>query len=145
MSSTGHQSRALCVPERLTYGGGGNIKFQPFPRFNVAAVRLNLAPNGTWFFYRVLYSAAPPQRPLEFSVVAVLLNLALYGIDTHSHSVMAGKLPLSPPLKIGGTDGRLLSLNFALKVGGVHACADYGLLSKKTKNTKMVKGRGYTG
>ena len=33
MSSTGHQSRALYVPERLTNGGCGNIKFQPFPRF----------------------------------------------------------------------------------------------------------------
>jgi hypothetical protein len=43
MSSTEHQSRALYVPERLTYGGCGYIKFQPFPRFNVAAVRLKLA------------------------------------------------------------------------------------------------------
>jgi hypothetical protein len=47
MSSTEHQSRALNVPERLTYGGCGYIKFQPFPRFNVAAVRLKLALYGS--------------------------------------------------------------------------------------------------
>jgi hypothetical protein len=31
--STRHQSRALYVPERLAYGGCGNIKFQPSSRF----------------------------------------------------------------------------------------------------------------
>jgi hypothetical protein len=56
MSSTGHQSsRALYVPERLAYGGCGNIKFQPFSRFfNVAALRLNLA----------LYGSETPALPV---------------------------------------------------------------------------------
>jgi hypothetical protein len=66
MSSKGHQSRALYVPERLTYGGCGYIKFQPFPRFNVAAVRLKLALYGTrhglifmsWI-HMIYYHSAP--------------------------------------------------------------------------------------
>ena len=47
MSSTGHQSCALHVPERLTpTGGAATLSFSDFSDFNVAAVRLKLEDYG---------------------------------------------------------------------------------------------------
>jgi len=47
-------------------------------------------------------------------------------------------LPLSPPLKVWGTGGRLMSIKFALKVVRVHAFADYGLLSDEIWTVRVA-------